>query len=80
MNNTYTYLSPESQARAEAALAFDNSEARRAWSSQRISNSHDDIVASLESGIERIKKEGSQTLRHLCQADLLSSPVNNHFV
>ena len=52
------YLSEEARARAKAALAFHASEARKAYSAQRIPNTDDDLIASLREGIEELKTHG----------------------
>lgn len=62
---TKTYLSDESRARAEAALAFHSSEARKRYSSQRIPNSNDDLSVSLSQGIEKLKVHGTEIIRSL---------------
>ena len=68
MNNG-TYLSDESRARAEEALAFHASEARKLYSSQRLPNDNDDLCVSLAAGLEKLKAHGSDIISALTKVD-----------
>ncbi len=65
---TSNYLSEAACARSASALAFDASEARKAWSEQRISNDRDDLTITLPKGVEKLKIHGKKII-----ADLLAN-------
>jgi len=51
-------ISEESKIRVKRALEYAVSEARKAYSRQRIPNSHDDIAEALREGIAISNEEG----------------------
>lgn len=46
--------------RINAALAFDSSPARLAWSEQRIKNERDDLTLSLPKGLRKLQQHSKQ--------------------
>lgn len=65
MMTARNYLSEESRARAEAALAFHASDARKAYSNQRIPNRDEDLSKALASGVEKLKARGARVIATL---------------
>ena len=65
MKNTPNCSSEAAQLRAEEALRFYNSSPRKAWSSQRIQNSKDDIRDYLPKGVEHLVSHGREIINDL---------------
>lgn len=64
-----TYISQESRERAEAALRFWRSDARKLYSEQRLRNKNDDIRVSLSEGLQKLKQHGLSVIETLTGPD-----------